>query len=320
MSNTHNPYSQWFWNDWSSDPGVRACSFAARGFWMELLSIAGRATPRGYVLINGRKPTEPELARATGATLQEVKTLLAELHRHGVYSMDRKGVIYSRRMIREEKKRAASAKGGKKGGPASLENKTGIHATRDDTRGSTREDTRTATPTHGARPLPSPSPIPYPQVGSSSESSKNSGARTNRKTTTAIANIPREAAAQPGRAPPPRAQAGEQKPPPPRPWIGWGKSIGITQIADVFDAGKIIRDHLAAHEPPERRDLVHGATITAIADVIRIRVGSPAARDLIAQHAEQLEQLLRKPIAASVCDQDPPQQTPDRASLAEAAP
>lgn len=105
--------TRWFWSDWMSDPGLRACSYAARGLWKDMLCIAGsNKAEYGYVSLNGKKLDPEGLAKMTNGTREEVAPLLAELLSKGVYSVDRRGVIYCRRMIRAEKNRRNGRLGG----------------------------------------------------------------------------------------------------------------------------------------------------------------------------------------------------------------
>ena len=70
---------------------------------MDLLCIA--AEQRGYVLIGGRPPEISEIARFIGETAEVAAALLSELETKGVFSRDRRGAIYCRRMIKAEKNR-----------------------------------------------------------------------------------------------------------------------------------------------------------------------------------------------------------------------
>lgn len=98
------PWSKWFWADWEADEGLRVCSFAAQGLWMRMLCICAKAEPRGYLTING-KPLDLEgLSIAVGHLPSEVGPLVDELDRWGVFSRNRHGTIYSRRIIKDEKR------------------------------------------------------------------------------------------------------------------------------------------------------------------------------------------------------------------------
>lgn len=145
-----------FWNDWRGDPLLRMCSLAARGLWMEMLCIAAESTRKGEVLLNGQAPSVEELAQAVGTSVEEVHRLLDELMRWGVPTRNRNGIYCSRRMIRDAKKRRASAKGGKKGGAVSRDNKRGIFSTPD----TTPHPARDAAPHPMDIPVPVPVPIP----------------------------------------------------------------------------------------------------------------------------------------------------------------
>lgn len=119
-------WSKFFWADWANDEALKLCSFAAQGLWMRMLCIAAGASPTGYVSVNGNALDETGIARLTGAEVSEVVNLLAELERNGVFSRDRQRRIYSRRMIRDAKKRAAAQKNGKMGGNPTLGNQREI--------------------------------------------------------------------------------------------------------------------------------------------------------------------------------------------------
>lgn len=113
-------WSRFFWSDWANDPALRVCSFAAQGMWMHMLCIAAKHDPIGIVAVAGRGLDVSELARAVGGNEIEVQSLLSELDRNGVFSRDRHGRIYSRRMMRDHNKSKAASKNGKMGGNPSL--------------------------------------------------------------------------------------------------------------------------------------------------------------------------------------------------------
>jgi hypothetical protein len=110
------PALQFYANDWLTDEKLSACSLMAQGFWMRLLCLMHKNDRRGYLELNSQPPTTDQLARMTGCTLDETKLALAELRAAGVPSVDDGGVLYSRRMVRDElligKRRVAGALGG----------------------------------------------------------------------------------------------------------------------------------------------------------------------------------------------------------------
>lgn len=116
----NNPSSVFYWKDYENDEGLRVSSLAAQGLWMRLLCVAAKSEPVGYILINGTAIGVTEAARLGGVTEPEAVDLLAELERNGVFSRDRKGRPYSRRLVRDAAKRKKNAKNGKKGGNPAL--------------------------------------------------------------------------------------------------------------------------------------------------------------------------------------------------------
>lgn len=97
-----NPSFQFYPGDYLRDPAVRSVSLAARGLWIDLLCMMHQAPRRGYLEIQqGVPPTGEQIARMCGASAREIRALLAELRNASVFS-EEGGVIFSRRMIRDE--------------------------------------------------------------------------------------------------------------------------------------------------------------------------------------------------------------------------
>lgn len=108
----------WFYpGDWMKDTDLRAVSVAARGLWIDCLCLMWESDKRGYlVLSSGRAATAEQIARMTGNTPECVAELVKELEECGVASRTEEGVLFSRRMVRDESKRRKCSKAGKKGG------------------------------------------------------------------------------------------------------------------------------------------------------------------------------------------------------------
>jgi hypothetical protein len=113
---------KWWPQDWKGDAALRMCSLAARGLWKELLCIMHEANPYGFLLVSGKKPTEKQLASLVGATPREVRALMAELEAAGVYTVDDQGVVFSRRMVKDEARRVKGRIDGSRGGNPALVN------------------------------------------------------------------------------------------------------------------------------------------------------------------------------------------------------
>lgn len=115
------PAFQFYPGDWMKDPSLRSCSLAARGLWIDMICMMHESDRRGYLVhVTGVPITEGELARIVGSTQKDTRARLMELGRAGVYSMTDEGVIYSRRVVRDEDARRRCRDNGRKGGNPAL--------------------------------------------------------------------------------------------------------------------------------------------------------------------------------------------------------
>lgn len=114
-------WDKWFWADWRSDEALALCSFAARGLWMELLTLMAMSERKGELLVQGEPPSETDLIRLVrGSSRSEFRRLMAELKARGVYSVDPGGTIFSRRMVRTRTRSEINTANGMKGGNPKL--------------------------------------------------------------------------------------------------------------------------------------------------------------------------------------------------------
>lgn len=120
MADPSKPWMKFYPQDWRADEKLRMCSLAARGLWIEMLAIMHRSERYGQLLVNGRVPTDAQLAVQVGASPSEVTAMLAELDGAGVFSRSANRAIYSRRMTRDHKKAKTARENGKNGGNPSL--------------------------------------------------------------------------------------------------------------------------------------------------------------------------------------------------------
>jgi hypothetical protein len=107
-------------SDWAADEKLRMCSLAARGLWIEMIALMHRSDQYGHLLVGNIAPTDAQLAVLVGASPDQIPDLIGELESVGVFSRTRKGVIYSRRMSRDEKRSQNARKNGAKGGNPKL--------------------------------------------------------------------------------------------------------------------------------------------------------------------------------------------------------
>ena len=123
MTSEKLPAIQFYTMDWLTDPAVRSISIAARGLWIDLLCLMSRSERRGYLIHKTGKPmTHRQIARISGESDDVVYKLLQEMEDVEVYSRDADGIIYSRRMVRDEEERAKKRVAGMKGGRVRVAN------------------------------------------------------------------------------------------------------------------------------------------------------------------------------------------------------
>jgi len=110
------PAIQLYPADWRKDPGIQALDYFEKGVWMEMLFIMHESNSRGFLKINDRKIDKKVLSKMLGLTLKKTEKTLKTLYDFGIYSVDDNDVIYSRRMVKDEKlieiRRAAGRQGG----------------------------------------------------------------------------------------------------------------------------------------------------------------------------------------------------------------
>lgn len=102
------PSIQLYPGDWLRDT-VAGCSLAAQGLWLRMMFMAHDSERYGYLMQNGQPIPADSIARRCGCTTQEYLSLLDELDRAAVPSRTPEGIIFSRRMVRDAKARAAAA-------------------------------------------------------------------------------------------------------------------------------------------------------------------------------------------------------------------
>lgn len=120
---TKRPAFQWYPGDHRRDTGVQVCSFMARALWREMLDVMHEGDPYGHLAAGGEAIDPEELSRLIGLEMSQVVSGLKELERRKVFSRTDDHIIFCRRMVRDEAKRALHAEAGKMGGNPKLKDK-----------------------------------------------------------------------------------------------------------------------------------------------------------------------------------------------------
>jgi len=129
-------YLRLYTRDWRADPPLRMCSYAARGLWIDILTLMFESNCQGFLLVEGKPPTHKQLAALLGSSEGELKKLLGELAKANIYSTTGTnvptdvaalipegvpdGVMFSRRMLRDKAKADKDRNNGASGGNPSL--------------------------------------------------------------------------------------------------------------------------------------------------------------------------------------------------------
>jgi hypothetical protein len=101
-------------DDWMGDIGLRQCCAASRGIWIDLLSLMHQGEPYGHLSSKTGEIAVAFVARSCGVTVSELADAILELEKHGVFSRAESGILFSRKMVRDEDIRLRRANGGKK--------------------------------------------------------------------------------------------------------------------------------------------------------------------------------------------------------------
>lgn len=114
------PALQFYTGDWRKDPCVQALDHEHKGVWIDLLCIMNETAERGRIVLpNGAAMPDDAIARNLGLPEAKWKQMRSKLVELGVASEDESGVLYNRRIVRDQAIREARAEAGRKGGQTS---------------------------------------------------------------------------------------------------------------------------------------------------------------------------------------------------------
>jgi len=116
------PAFQFYPADWRKDPGIQALNYEQRGVWFEILCIMHESNSRGFLKINDKKIELFVLSRMLGLTTKKTTKIVDVLVRFNICSFNKDGVMYCRRMVKDEHIRQVRKDAGQKGGEANAAN------------------------------------------------------------------------------------------------------------------------------------------------------------------------------------------------------
>lgn len=110
------PAFQFYPADWRKDVELQSCSMAAQGLWINAMCVAHECEPYGHLAVNGKAMNAAQIGRQVGLNARETQALLNELLEAGAARMTPEGMIFSKRMVADERLRNVRADAGRLGG------------------------------------------------------------------------------------------------------------------------------------------------------------------------------------------------------------
>lgn len=132
-SKTRIPSFPFYPSDWKADNELQSCSLEARGLWIEMMGIMHNSSRYGYLEINNKKPSDKAIAKLVGSdSVEEYQKVLQELMVAGVpRTEENTGIIFCKRMVKDNELRELRRKTGSKGGNPNIV----IHNTEEENEG-----------------------------------------------------------------------------------------------------------------------------------------------------------------------------------------
>jgi len=118
-----SPSFQFYPADWLNDIKLQSCSLDAQGLLINLMCLMHQANPYGYLIINGSKPSDKEVARLLRLHHKTYQARLKELILYGALKQGENGIIFCKRMVEDEYLRTIRREAGKMGGSPLLKQK-----------------------------------------------------------------------------------------------------------------------------------------------------------------------------------------------------
>jgi hypothetical protein len=114
------PWMKLFTRDWLDDLELRKCSAEARALLLDLMCLAQEGKPYGHIADSSGALPEKFVVGRLNLTAAQFRRSVAELIQHDRLSQNEEGVLFIRRMVRDEEERARRSEKGKLGGNPTL--------------------------------------------------------------------------------------------------------------------------------------------------------------------------------------------------------
>lgn len=114
------PWWKFCGRDWLGDQELHRCSIGARGLWISMLCLMNEGTPYGHLSDKKGLIGLIELSKVARIKPGQCQKFILELEENHVFSKTPGGLIFSRRMVRDESLRMKRSEGGYSGGNPKL--------------------------------------------------------------------------------------------------------------------------------------------------------------------------------------------------------
>jgi hypothetical protein len=116
------PAFQFYPGDWRKDENLSRCSLPAKGALIEILCLAFQCEKKGKLMTDGKPWSMDDICMAIGGDFSVTRAAVEELLTKNVLKKDKKGCIFSSRMVKDEQLRKVRRDAGLKGGNPRLLN------------------------------------------------------------------------------------------------------------------------------------------------------------------------------------------------------
>ncbi len=120
---SERPSFQFYPNDWLGDHALQTCSPKTIGVFSNLMCLMHKCRPYGHLSDPNSNPLSVQkISRLCLISVSILRSSLYELERNTVLKRNQKGVLYSKRMVGDERLRVLRSEAGKSGGNPNLVN------------------------------------------------------------------------------------------------------------------------------------------------------------------------------------------------------